>query len=154
MVRRPARLIRQLVALALGVALWVVASEAKAAGGGTGGGTGAPMCDFHGASVNAPAPTLETPQSATEISATEISKAADSDPTAACDALPGLHTRLPGRFHHVTPREEAVPERQACDLPAIASLPPRACVRAGAFVKTAGARPGMRLALERPPRSV
>ena len=130
------RLLRVMVATVLGLALWMVAPSARA---------DAPMCDFHAASVNAPAPTLETPQSATEISMSP-------EALAQCDALPGLDARFPGRVHRAAPREAAAAEDSACDLPPAAFLPPRLGARAGDFVRTRGARDGTSSALERPPR--
>ncbi len=137
------RLVRHVVVTVLGLALWMAASTARAA---TGGSSGAPMCDFHAASVNAPAPTLETPQSATEIGMAPESAAA------LCDALPGLDARFPGRVHRAAPREAVRAEDSACDLPFSAALPPRPSARLRGVVRSDGARDGARSSLERPPR--
>ena len=134
------RLVRFVVATALGLALWVAAAPNARAD--------APMCDFHAASVNAPAPTLETPQSATEISMSPEAAAS------LCEALPGLEARFPGRVHRAAPREAVDADDSACDLPLSACLPPRLSDRLRGSVRENGARDGTRSTLERPPRYV
>lgn len=141
------RLVRFVVATALGLALWMAcAPSARAATSER--NVGAPMCDVHAASVNAPAPTLETPQSATEIGMSPEAAAT------LCDALPGLQARFPGRVHRAAPREAVEAGDSACDLPPSAFLPPRLSARLRGSVRTDGARDGTRSALERPPRRV
>jgi hypothetical protein len=128
-----ARFVRPLLAILTACVVWLVASPAQAA---------APMCDQRGASMFAPAPTLQAPT-------TSIDLGMDHDDS--CRAF--VDTRVAFREGRA-PLPESSPIQLEATLPTHVTVPNRPI----AFLPRAYdaidcARPGIHLRLDRPPRS-
>ena len=130
--RMLSRWARLFVTFAAALAVWAVATPARAA---------APMCDPRGATGIAPAPQLQQPQTSLDVAA----------PDEDCGDVTAVTTTLD---HGRAP--EPVPPRAAQD-PVVASMTPAALPAplAGTFARdgmTGSERAGARSRVDRPPR--
>jgi len=124
---------RFMVAFATALAVWVIATPARAT---------APLCDPHGATGIAPAPTLQQPETSIDIGAPDD-----------CDVVLALTTAVDdGRAPEPSPpsaaREPAVPSA----VPVVAFSACSALRETGSAVGSE--RAGARARVDRPPRGV
>jgi hypothetical protein len=128
---------RFVVTAAVGLALWLACGTARAS---------APMCDHRGASANAPPPTLDTPQTATDIDA------APADPALTCDGEMAAATSDESGVHRDAPRLRIDSDMPVCALPPPVPFALPTGEQRGPSTMTTGPRAGEIFALERPPR--
>ncbi len=130
---------RFVVTAAVGLALWLACSDARAS---------APMCDHRGASANAPPPTLDTPQKSTEIDAVPGAE------NLTCSGEMSAATTDEGALHRDAPRPSVDTDMPACSLPPPVLFAVPWAEPLDPITTTTGPRAGEIFALERPPRRV
>ena len=129
---------RFVVTAAAGLALWLACGTARAS---------APMCDHRGASANAPPPTLDTPQTSTDIDAVP-----GADAGLACSGDMAAATTDEGGIHRGAPRLNLDSDMPACALPPVLPFALPSGEVLAPVTTTTGPRAGEIFALERPPR--
>jgi hypothetical protein len=132
--------LRAIVSTIVALAAWLVLATPAFAGEDrdSGGRSAAPQCDTRGATTFAPAPNLDPPQASIDV----------GDDDGACLSLTTIES-----FRTGTPSDEAPPPRAEAIVPRAHRVP-----AAGSYAlplthsHADGARSGIRVALERPPR--